>query len=110
PPLDAAARLAQHQQQLREQQAQQPPPPHQPRRLRDPSRPIGKKKAASLARRERVRAYHEFVREQADQQRALDASTAAAREAALEAERARRKAVEREIAERERERRERERE
>ena len=60
--------------------------------------------------RERVRAYHEFVREQVDQRRALDASTAEAREWALEAERARRKEAEREIAEREKERRERERE
>jgi hypothetical protein len=109
-PGEAAARLAAHQQRLREQQQHAAPQPHQPRRLRDPARPIGKKKAASLARRERVRAYHEFVREQADQQRALDASTAAQREEEADKERARRREVERVIAERERERRERERE
>lgn len=69
----------------------------QPPRQRDPNRQVGAKKAKSLARRNQVRAYHEFMREQGDIQRARDASTAAEREKELAAERVRREKVEAEI-------------
>jgi hypothetical protein len=72
-------------------------PPGQQPRLRDPNRHVGAKKARSLARRQQVRAYHEFVREQSDMQRAQDASTKDQRDAAAQAERDRRKAVEEKI-------------
>ena len=78
-----------------------PPRPHQPPRQRDPNRVVGAKKAKSIARRNQIRAYHEFMREQGDMQRAMDASTAkaAAKEVALERER--RSKIEAEIYERE---------
>jgi hypothetical protein len=75
------------------------PLPHQPARQRDPNRPVGAKKARSLARRQQMRAYNEFLREQGDQQRAIDASTSAAREATQKAERERRAAAEAKIRE-----------
>jgi hypothetical protein len=55
---------------------------------------VGAKKAKSLARRDQRRAYHEFMRSQGDAQRARDAEGAAEREAALAAEKERRKAAE----------------
>lgn len=70
----------------------------QPQRQRDPNRQVGAKKAKSLARRNQIRAYHEFQREQGDLQRARDASTAAEREKEMVAERLRREKVEAEIA------------
>lgn len=83
-----------------------PPPGQQNRRLRDPNRQVGAKKAKSLARRERVRAYHEFMREQGDIQRAQEASVAGEREKELAEARAKRKEAEREIEEREKRKRE----
>lgn len=77
------------------------------------NRAIGAKKARSLARRDQRRAYHEFVRSQADAARAADAADATDREKAASLERERRARVEEEVRERERvvreERRERER-
>lgn len=58
------------------------------------ARDVGAKKARSIARRDQRRAYHEFQRSQGEAQRALDAEGAKEREAALTAERERRKAVE----------------
>jgi len=79
----------------------------QPRR-RDPNRIVGAKKAKSLARRDRVRAYNEFLREQGDAQRARDAEGAKEREEVAARERERRRAVEERIqAEKARERAER---
>ena len=79
----------------------------QPRR-RDPNRIVGAKKAKSLARRDRVRAYNEFLREQGNSQRARDAEGAKEREEAAARERERRRAVEDKIqAEKARERAER---
>lgn len=68
----------------------------QPRR-RDPNRIVGSKKAKSLARRDRVRAYNEFLREQGDAQRAKDAEGSKEREEVAARERDRRKAVEERI-------------
>lgn len=74
---------------------------------------VGAKKARSLARRDQRRAYHEFVRSQAEAQRAREAEGAAEREAELFEEKRRRAVAEaaleeRRVRERE-ERRERER-
>jgi hypothetical protein len=80
----------------------QPPPA----RARDPNRPVSTKKAKSLARRDRIRAYNEFLREQGDTQRAQEASTAEQRGKEQAEERARRRKVEAEIEERERKMRE----
>jgi len=75
---------------------------------RDPNRIVGAKKAKSLARRDRVRAYNEFLREQGDAQRAKDAEGAKEREEVAARERDRRRAVEERIqAEKVRERAER---
>jgi hypothetical protein len=82
------------------------PAPGQPRRLRDPNREVGAKKAKSLARRERLRAYNEFLREQGDMQRAQAASVAQETEAELAERRARRAKVEAEIEWRAKEKRE----
>jgi hypothetical protein len=84
-------------------------PPNIPRpHRRDPNRIIGAKKAKSLARRDRVRAYNEFLREQGDVQRAKDAEGAKEREEVAARERERRRAVEERIqAEKVRERAER---
>ncbi|KAK5128825.1 hypothetical protein LTR85_000158 [Meristemomyces frigidus] len=57
-------------------------------------RNVGAKKAKSMARRDQRRAYHEFQRSQGEAQRALDAEGAAEREAALAAERERRRVAE----------------
>ena len=79
----------------------------QPRR-RDPNRIVGAKKAKSIARRDRVRAYNEFLRGQGDAQRAKDAEGAKEREEAAARERERRRVVEERIqAEKARERAER---
>lgn len=56
-------------------------------------RNVGAKKAKSLARKDQRRAYNEFMRSQGDAQRAEEAKDAAEREAALAAERERRKAA-----------------
>lgn len=66
-------------------------------RRRDPNRIVGAKKAKSLARRDRVRAYNEFLREQGDAQRARDTEGAKEREEAAAMERERRRAVEERI-------------
>ncbi|KAF2683854.1 hypothetical protein K458DRAFT_443371 [Lentithecium fluviatile CBS 122367] len=66
------------------------------------NRPIGTKKAKSLARRDQRRAYHEFHRSQAEQRRQAEAEGREEREALLAAEKARRAEVEREIAEKKR--------
>ncbi len=58
---------------------------------------VGTKKAKSLARKDQRRAYHEFMRSQGDAQRDQDAEGASEREAALTAERERRKAVEKDL-------------
>jgi hypothetical protein len=71
--------------------------PHQPQRRRDLNKPVGAKKQKSLARREQIRQYHEFQRQQAELQRAQDAEGAAEREAAQAAERERRRKVEEKI-------------
>lgn len=60
-------------------------------------RAVGAKKAKSLARRDQRRAYHEFMRNQGEAQRARDAEGAEAREAELAAKRERRRAVEAEL-------------
>lgn len=57
-------------------------------------RNVGAKKMKSIQRRDQRRAFHEFQRSQGEAQRARDAEGAAEREAALAAERDRRKAVE----------------
>jgi hypothetical protein len=67
-------------------------------RRRDTNRNVGAKKAKSLARRDRQRAYNEFVREQANAQKARDAESAEDREKEAAKERERRKAVEAKIA------------
>ena len=54
-------------------------------------RNVGAKKAKSLARRDQRRAYHEFMRSQGEAQRARDAEGAAERDAALAAEKERRR-------------------
>lgn len=74
------------------------PQQHQPR-PRDPSRAVGAKKAKSIARRDRVRAYNEFLRSQGEAQRAQDAEGAEEREMELKAERIRREKAERKIEE-----------
>jgi hypothetical protein len=61
------------------------------------SRVVGAKKAKSLARKDQRRAYHEFVRQQAEQQRAAEADGAEEREEALYEEKRRRAAIEDEI-------------
>lgn len=67
-------------------------------RRRDTSRNVGAKKAKSLARKDRQRAYNEFVREQANAQKARDTENAEEREKETAQERERRKAVEAKIA------------
>jgi len=65
------------------------------------AREVGKKKAASLARRDQRRAYHEFQRQQGEIQRARDAEGADEREAQLARERERRAEAEAELRGRE---------
>ncbi|GAB7344127.1 hypothetical protein MBLNU457_2025t1 [Dothideomycetes sp. NU457] len=77
------------------------PGPANPRPRDIAAREVGKKKAASLARRDQRRAYHEFQRQQGEQQRARDAEGAAEREAELARERERRAQTEAELRERE---------
>ena len=67
----------------------QPGPAHAPDAATQ--RNVGAKKAKSLARRDQRRAYHEFMRSQGEAQRARDAEGAAEREAALAAEKERRR-------------------
>jgi hypothetical protein len=74
---------------------------HQPPRQRDPNRAVGAKKAKSIARRNQIRAYHEFMREQSNMQRAVEASTEKQRAKEIAAEQHRRAKVEAEIYERE---------
>lgn len=69
----------------------QPGPAHAPNAATQ--RNVGAKKAKSLARRDQRRAYHEFMRSQGEAQRARDAEGAAEREAALAAEKERRRAT-----------------
>jgi hypothetical protein len=71
------------------------------------NRPVGTKKAKSLARKDQRRAYFEFHRQEAELARQRDAVGRSEREAAVSAEKARRAEAERVIAEREREERER---
>lgn len=70
------------------------------------NRAVGAKKAASLVRRDQRRAYHEFVRSQAEAQRTREAEGAEEREAALFEEKRRRAVAEMEIEERARRERE----
>ncbi|KAF2749407.1 hypothetical protein M011DRAFT_456884 [Sporormia fimetaria CBS 119925] len=91
-------------------QQQQPPfdaneeaGPAAPRPAAPPTRTVGAKKARSLARRDQRRAYHEFIRQQAEQRRQEEAEGREEREAALAAEKARRAEAERAIEERNRE-------
>ena len=69
-----------------------PAGPARPRAI-PPERNVGAKKAKALARKDRQRAYNEFMRSQGDAQRARDASGAAEREKTLAVERERRKAA-----------------
>ncbi|KAF2663392.1 hypothetical protein BT63DRAFT_430561 [Microthyrium microscopicum] len=77
-------------------------------RVRDHTgtRAVGAKKQKSLARRNNIRAYNEFLRSQGDIARAQAASTAEAHEAQLAEERARREKVEAQIVEEKRVKRE----
>ncbi|OCK82030.1 hypothetical protein K432DRAFT_380791 [Lepidopterella palustris CBS 459.81] len=63
------------------------------------NRVVGAKKAKSLARKDQRRAYHEFVRQRSEAQRAADAEGAEEREEALAEEKRRRAVVEMEIEE-----------
>ncbi|KAI9810089.1 MAG: hypothetical protein M1827_006700 [Pycnora praestabilis] len=74
------------------------------------SRDIGKKKAASIARRDQKRAYHEFQRQQGEAQRARDREIEAALEAELYEEKRRRAVLEMELEEKRRAEREQRRE
>ncbi len=72
------------------------PPPNQSNiRTRD----VGKKKAASLARREQKRAYHEFLRSEGDAQRARNKEIELALHAELFEEKRRRAVLEQELEE-----------
>ncbi|KAF2845918.1 hypothetical protein T440DRAFT_502096 [Plenodomus tracheiphilus IPT5] len=83
-----------------------PPNPNAPRPT-PANRTIGAKKAKSLARKDQRRAYHEFHRQEAELRRLQEAEGAEEREAALQASRDRRAAIEETIREKEREERER---
>jgi len=61
------------------------------------ARVVGAKKAKSLAKKDQRRAYHEFVRQRAEAERAAEAEGAEEREEALYEEKRRRAAVEEEI-------------
>ncbi|KAF2123298.1 hypothetical protein P153DRAFT_304376 [Dothidotthia symphoricarpi CBS 119687] len=84
-----------------------PGPADQRPRPTPANRPIGAKKAKSLARKDQRRAYHEFHRQEAELRRLQDAEGAMERDLALSAEKTRRARIEAEIAERERTERER---
>ncbi|KAI9721756.1 MAG: hypothetical protein M1812_002091 [Candelaria pacifica] len=72
------------------------PPPNQTNlRTRD----VGKKKAASIARREQKRAYHEFLRSEGDAQRARDREIETALEDELFEEKRRRALIDQELEE-----------
>ncbi|KAF1985164.1 hypothetical protein K402DRAFT_394867 [Aulographum hederae CBS 113979] len=68
--------------------------PVRPRQTAASRTNVGKKKAASIARRDQMRAYNEFQRVQGDEQRARAAAEAEERAEELEAERRRRDVVE----------------
>lgn len=70
------------------------------------NRQVGAKKARSIARRDQRRAYHEFVRSQAEAQRARDAEGAEEREAELFEEKRRRAVAEAALEEKARKERE----
>ncbi|KAF2803095.1 uncharacterized protein BDZ99DRAFT_174336 [Mytilinidion resinicola] len=74
------------------------------------SRIVGAKKAKSLARKDQRRAYHEFVRQRSEAQRAAEAEGAEEREEALYEEKRRRAAAEEEIRMKEKEERDRKKE
>ncbi|KAF2496595.1 hypothetical protein BU16DRAFT_525753 [Lophium mytilinum] len=74
------------------------------------SRVVGAKKAKSLARKDQRRAYHEFVRQRSEAQKAEEAEGAEEREEALFEEKRRRAAVEEEIRMKEKEERDRKKE
>ncbi|KAI9701082.1 MAG: hypothetical protein M1836_001751 [Candelina mexicana] len=63
------------------------------------ARDVGKKKAASIARREQKRAYYEFLRSEGDAQRARDREIEAALETELFEEKRRRAVIEEELEE-----------
>ncbi|OQN97670.1 hypothetical protein B0A48_16534 [Cryoendolithus antarcticus] len=71
-------------------------PPRGPAYVPQPTnqRAVGAKKAKALAKRDQRRAHFEFLREEGERKRAEDAEGATEREAALTAERERRRAVE----------------
>jgi hypothetical protein len=78
-------------------------PPQQPTTHINPrARNIGKKKAKSLARKDQNRAYHEFMRQQGEAQRARDREIEAALEAELFEEKRRRALLEQELEEKHR--------
>ncbi|KAF2660099.1 hypothetical protein K491DRAFT_688704 [Lophiostoma macrostomum CBS 122681] len=122
PPPDGEAHQHQHQQQQPQWAAQQQPDPNaaadalpipaanEHPRPTPANRPVGTKKAKSLARKDQRRAYFEFHRQEAELARQRDAVGREEREAALSAEKARRAEAERAIAEREHKERERKRE
>lgn len=95
--IQADAAPAHHEPADAVQEVENEVPEGQPGPARAPNtaanRNIGAKKAKSLARRDQRRAYHEFMRSQGDAQRARDAEGAAEREAALNAEKERRRAA-----------------
>ncbi|KAI9783048.1 MAG: hypothetical protein M1839_004217 [Geoglossum umbratile] len=66
------------------------------------TRNVGKKKAKSLARRDQNRAYHEFMRQQGEAQRARDREIEASLEAELFEEKRRRALIEQELEEKRR--------
>src|SRR5579862_1304171 len=78
-------------------------PPQQPTApINARARNIGKKKAKSLARRDQNRAYHEFMRQQGEAQRARDREIEASLEAELFEEKRRRALLEQELEEKHR--------
>ncbi|KAI9766909.1 MAG: hypothetical protein M1840_006206 [Geoglossum simile] len=78
-------------------------PPQQPTTSINPrARNIGKKKARSLARKDQNRAYHEFMRQQGEAQRARDREIEASLEAELFEEKRRRALLEQELEEKRR--------
>ncbi|KAH0553198.1 hypothetical protein GP486_006625 [Trichoglossum hirsutum] len=78
-----------------------PEPPNAPI-INPRTRNVGKKKARSLARKDQNRAYHEFMRQQGDAQRARDREIEAELEAELFEEKRRRALVEQELEEKHR--------
>ncbi|KAI9863422.1 MAG: hypothetical protein M1813_003864 [Trichoglossum hirsutum] len=82
---------------------QPPAHPQQPNTSVNPrTRNVGKKKARSLARKDQNRAYHEFMRQQGEAQRARDREIEASLEVELFEEKRRRALLEQELEEKRR--------